>query len=207
MEETPPEEIQVEFDEFSKIKNEVSNNNDENHIDNNDVVDTIVEVKEVKPRKPRASKKTIVVEDVKPIEASTDEEVRHPFLQNLIDNCKKEEPPKVNEDEVIPEIPEKKIRTQELVKCERCNKEMTKKTLRYFHEKTCPGIVVDKETLPVKKRNVKKDNNENVNNINIPNEIIENEVKKRIENTYKQRMADKMKQKEERIKKLATQIA
>ena len=94
-----------------------------------------------------------------------------------------------------------------MVKCDKCSKEITKKTLRYFQEKTCPGETIDKETLPVKKRIVKKANDENINNINIPQEVIENEVKKRIENTYKQRMADKLKQKEERIKKLATQIA
>lgn len=191
-----PEEIVVEFDDFSKIKNEVNNidtyddkneNNDVEIIDNNNT-----EVKEKKVRKPRATKKTIIVEEVKPIEEVI-EEVK-PVVIEEVKPVEEEQPPK-------------KVRTQELVECDKCSKQMTKKTLRYFHEKTCPGVVIDKETLPVKKRNIKKINNENINNINIPEEVIENEVKKRIEYRYQEKIKEKIKKKEENIKKLAAQIA
>ena len=77
-----------------------------------------------------------------------------------------------------------------------------KNTLRYFHDKTCPGVVIDKETLPVKKRSLKKDDT-----TNIPKDVIENEVKKRIESSFQDRLIQKLKQKEERIKKLSTQTA
>lgn len=193
----PPEEIVVEFDDFSKIKNEVNNidtYDDKN--ENNDVEIIDSSNNEKKVRKPRAPKKNIIVEEVKPIE---DEK---PIVI--------EEVKPVVIDEVKPieeEKPSKKIRTQELETCPKCSKQMTKKTLRYFHEKSCPGVVIDKEALPVKKRTIKKDSNENVNNINIPEEVIENEVKKRIEYRYHEKIKEKLKKKEETIKKLAAQIA
>lgn len=198
----PPEEIVVEFDDFSKIKKEVNNidtyddkndNNEVEVIDNNNNN----EIKEKKVRKPRATKKNIIVEEVKPIEEDKPviiEEVKPVVIEEV----------KPIEEEVKST---KKIRTQELVECDKCSKQMTKKTLRYFHEKSCPGVVIDKETLPVKKRTIKKDNVENINNINIPEEVIENEVKKRIEYRYQEKIKEKLKKKEENIKKLAAQIA
>jgi hypothetical protein len=168
----PPEEIVVEFDDFSRIKNEVNNiatyddknyNNDVEIIDNSNN-----EVKEKKVRKPRATKKNIIVEEVKPIE---DEK---PIVIEEVKPVVIEEVKSIEE-----EKPSKKIRTQELETCPKFSKQMTKKTLRYFHEKSCPGVVIDKDSLPVKKRTIKKDSNETVNNINIPEEVIENEVKKK----------------------------
>jgi len=162
--------------------NKNSNIDDDNNNNN-------TEVKEKKVRKPRATKKNIIVEEVKPIEEVI-EEVK-PIVIEEVKPVEEEQPPK-------------KVRTQELVECQKCSKQMTKKTLRYFHEKTCPGVVIDKETLPVKKRNIKK---ENVNNINIPEEVIENEVKKRIEYRYQEKIKEIIKKKEENIKKLAAHIA
>lgn len=209
-EQIQPEEIKVEFDDFSTIKNKVEeeNNNDndiDNNIDNNiiDNVDENINEQPVKVRKPRIkkinesedgsttikrtrTKKNIVIEDLKQPEITP--EVEQPTTP--VEEVK----------------PEKKIRTQELVECSLCNKQMTKKTLRYFHEKICPGAPIDRENQPVKKRTNKKENVE-VEMVKIPQEVIENEVKKRIQNAYKERVAEKMKQKEERIKKLATQIA
>ena len=42
-----------------------------------------------------------------------------------------------------------------MVQCEKCNKKMTKNTLRYHHDKNCPGKPIDKN-LPVKRR-IKKE--------------------------------------------------
>ena len=168
-------------------KNNKCNNNIDNHIDDN-----IIDKPKKPTRKSRAKpKETIIIEDVKPIE-----EVK------VVEELKP-----VEEDK-----PQKKIRTQELVQCPKCDKSLTQKSLRYFHEKSCPGEKIERENIPVKRR-VKENNNndnnniENKNIINIPEHIIETEVKKRIQNTYKDRMVEKMKLKEERIKKLSAQIA
>ena len=48
-----------------------------------------------------------------------------------------------------------------MVQCEKCNKKMTKNTLRYHHDKNCKGMVVDTKSLPVKRRIKKK--NQKVN--------------------------------------------
>ena len=105
-------------------------------------------------------------------------------------------------EEVEPVEEPKNTKTLELVNCDKCGKQMTKKTLRYHHDKNCPGEKIDKQALPVKKRSVKK---ETV--VDIPKEVIEVEVNKRIENTLKDRLNERMKVKQENIKKLASQIA
>lgn len=174
-----PAEITVEFDDFTKIKNEVVNEPVEDA--NDDVEPTPAPKKKAvrkktatdeEPKKRTTKKNNIIVEEVKPIE------------------------------EVKPVEEPKNIKTLELVNCDKCGKQMTKKTLRYHHDKNCPGEKIDKEALPVKKRSVKK---ETV--VDIPKEVIEVEVNKRIENTFKDRLNERMKVKQEKIKKLAAQIA
>ena len=39
---------------------------------------------------------------------------------------------------------------------EKCNKKLTKTTLRYHHENKCPGKPIDTKSLPVKRR-IKKE--------------------------------------------------
>ena len=104
---------------------------------------------------------------------------------------------------------EKKVKTLELVNCDKCNKEMTKRTLSYDHTKTCKGAPINREDIPVQKR-VKPPTAPKVVEqpaLVIPNDIIEQEIKKRIQSSVQERMQMKMKQKEERIKKLAERIA
>ena len=75
---------------------------------------------------------------------------------------------------------------------------LTKRTLRYNH-KTCPGKKIDRNGIPVKKREktvVEK-------NISIPEEIIEKEINKRIQD----KLLQKIRVKEEKIKKLSSQFA
>ena len=107
------------------------------------------------------------------------------------------EPEPVKEPEPEPE-PKVETKIDELVKCPNCEKQMTKRTLRYNH-KTCPGKKIDRNEIPVKKREktvVEK-------NISIPEEIIEKEVNKRIQD----KLLQKIRVKEEKIKKLSSQIA
>ena len=70
---------------------------------------------------------------------------------------------------------------------------MTKTTLRYHHDKTCPGEKVNKEKLPVKKRIIKE------KTVEIP------KVEK--SNLYKDRLNEQIKLKKESMKKLASNIA
>ena len=114
----------------------------------------------------------------------------------------------VVEEKPILEEEQKKLKTVELVKCEKCDKELTKRTLRYDHEKTCPGEPIVREALPVKRRGVsKKETEKQTEPVNIPNELIEQEVKKRMQLTARDRIQQKMKLRDERIKRLTTQIA
>ena len=137
---------------------------------------------------------------------------RKPKVEPVIEQF--EEPPKVVEPvepvkvepvEPVKVEPSKKVKTLELVKCDKCNKEMTKRTLRYDHPKTCKGAPINREDIPVQKRT--KAPTKVVEPTIIPEDIIENEVKKRIQNTIQDRMQMKLKQKEEKIKKLAEKIA
>ena len=47
---------------------------------------------------------------------------------------------------------QKNVRIQELVKCPDCGKNMTKKTLKYFHPKVCPKATNKTEPKPKKER-------------------------------------------------------
>jgi hypothetical protein len=136
----------------------------------------------VKPKRKAAARKP-KVEPVEPVI----EQVEEPVIES----------PKVEQS--------KKVKTLELVKCDKCNKEMTKRTLRYDHPKTCKGAPINREDIPVQKRT--KAPTKVVEPTIIPEDVIENEVKKRIQNTIQDRMQMKLKQKEERIKKLAEKIA
>ena len=69
---------------------------------------------------------------------------------------------------------------------------MTKTTLRYHHDKNCPGQPVDKKALPVKRR--------------IKKEISEPKLEA-IKPTYHDKLAERFKQRSESISKLALQIA
>ena len=167
--------------DIEKIKEEIKNEEIEQPTVNDE-----------KPkRKPRAKK---VKEEPQP---EITEEIKEEIQQ-----ITSEEKQPAEEEKPTEKI--KKIKTVELVKCDKCGKELTKKALRYSHEKTCTGKVINREDIPVKRRTTpKKINNENNNiNINIPQEIIENEINKRINNIKESRI----KQKEEKIKKLAQNI-
>ena len=89
---------------------------------------------------------------------------------------------------------------------------MTLRTLRYTHPNLCPGKTVDRNEIPVKRRITKKTtttNNDNIENnnienkkhnniIDIPEEVLINHIQKVREN--------RKKEKQDKIKKLISQI-
>ena len=87
------------------------------------------------------------------------------------------EPEPVKEPEPEPE-PKVETKIDELVKCPNCEKQMTKRTLRYNH-KTCPGKKIDRNEIPVKRRETQQKEEVKTNEINnIPEEIIINHMRK-----------------------------
>ena len=69
---------------------------------------------------------------------------------------RKPQPKKIEVKEIqeTTEEPKKKVKTLEQVQCDTCEKDMTKRTLRYHHK--CPGEVIKREEIPVKKELRKK---------------------------------------------------
>ena len=70
---------------------------------------------------------------------------------------------------------------------------MTKNTLRYHHDKNCPGQPIDKKSLPVKRR-IKQE----------PKIEAKKEAK---QPTYRDKLNERLKKRSESISKLALQIA
>ena len=97
------------------------------------------------------------------------------------------------------EEPKKKVKTLEQVKCNTCEKDMTKRTLRYHHK--CPGEVIKREEIPVKKR-VKKETKQDTTK-----EEIKAPEKPILTNTYHERLQKALEKRHENIQKLASQIA
>ena len=90
-----------------------------------------------KPKRKPPVKKPKVVEEASVVEAP------EPVVETVVEPVKEEQP-------------QKKVKTLELVKCGKCGKEMTQRTLRYDHDKTCKGAPIKREDITIKKR-IKKD--------------------------------------------------
>jgi len=145
----------------------------------------------------------------------------------------KEEPTKSDETQIRPQIKEepktdKVKKVIEQVKCPKCDKMMSSKSLRYTHEQNCKGQVVKTEELPVKRRaksepakppislgqtpkqeNDKKEIYKKIVNNNISNKNeteIPEELKQEVLKTI-QRTQLRMKMKEDNINRLKMQIA
>ena len=86
-----------------------------------------------------------------------------------------------------------------MVQCEKCNKQMTKKTLRYHHEKSCPGQPIDTQSIPVKRR-IKKEETKK-------EESIEPKLEVKKQPTFQDKLNEKIFKKKESFGKLALQIA
>ena len=94
---------------------------------------------------------------------------------------RKPQPKKIEVKEIkeTTEEPKKKVKTLEQVQCDTCEKDMTKRTLRYHHK--CPGEVIKREEIPVKKR-VKKETSPK------PKEETKAPEKPTLTNTYQERL-------------------
>ena len=79
-----------------------------------------------------------------------------------------------------------------MVQCEKCNKKMTKNTLRYHHEKNCKGEPIDTKAIPVKRRIKSKE---------------EPKIEAKQPNSYRDKLNQSLKKRSESISKLALQIA
>lgn len=99
--------------------------------------------------------------------------------------------------EPVVETKEKKIRTVELYKCDKCNKELTQRALRYTHPKFCPGEEINRNNVPVKRQAKTSKIDDNVSKIKP--DIIENQFKIIKEN--------KIKERQDKISKLVSNIA
>ena len=98
--------------------------------------------------------------------------------------------------EDIEDIP-KNIKTLEMVQCSGCLKQITANTLRYHHK--CPGEVIKREEIPVKKR-VKKETSPK------PKEETKAPEKPTLTNTYQERLQKALEKRSETMQKLASQI-
>ena len=63
----------------------------------------------------------------------------------------KEEPKEVPQTDSSP-TKQKIKKVVELVNCPKCDKQLSEKSLRYSHEKSCPGQKIDRSEIPVKRR-------------------------------------------------------
>ena len=136
-----------------------------------------IAIEETKPKRKTPTKKTKVdkpPEIVAPVEKPED--------------SPKESTPK--------QKPEKKIKTLEMFKCDKCNKEMTANALRYTHPKYCTGREIIREEVPVKRQNKQPTIINNI--VEITPDIIESHLKKVRET--------KLQQRQEKINKLVSKI-
>ena len=208
--EEPQNEIIVDFnnnDTFDKIKNQVENDEPKPKrkstkkiiADQAGSVETVEEDIKPKPkRKPKAK------EPAEPVEVFEDIEDIKPKAKPkrkpskiIVEDLKPEPTPVEVKPEPTPveEVPKKNIKTLEHVECPKCEKPLTQKTLRYHHDKTCPGEKVNKSELPVKKRIIKE---------KVPDVI---EPKPEKSTTYRDKLNEQIKIKKESMKKLASNIA
>ena len=178
----------VNNDELSQIKEAIK--------DEEELMPIEEKIEKPKAKRKAAAKKVKVVEPIMEEPIIEEPTIEEPIVEPIVLEPTIEEAPK-------------KTKTVELVECGKCGKHISKRTLRYDHEKTCSGEKIDREKIPVKRRApIKKEVVESniENKINIPEEIIEQEVKKRIQNSVHERMQQRLKFKEEKIRKLSAQI-
>jgi hypothetical protein len=159
---------------------------------------TIEPIEEVKPKTKRKTqtKTAKVIEEHIPVQLAN--QVLEPSLEAVQLANQVLEPPL----EVVPEstpaveTKEKKIRTVELHKCGKCNKELTQRALRYTHPKFCPGQEINRNDVPVKRQARTTKIVDNV--LEIRPDIIENHFKIIKEN--------KLKERQDKISKLVAKI-
>ena len=164
---------------------------------------------------------TVIVDEITSNEVSDDkvESVKENTDEKL-ETIKEEQEEKTSITEVSEPIEStKKIREQELVKCNKCNKWVTPKTMKYTHSNTC-GIV--KKTKPKKtilnehEQEYKSPNpvNKETAEVDKSQSVLQKqqlvptvkEVVKSYEDMRKDRLKERLKQRDERNKLLFKQV-
>lgn len=140
-----------------------------------------------KPKRKTPTRKTKVKEE----EEVINETIPEPIPETVVESPKEE--------------PTKKIKTVELVKCDKCNKEMTLRSLRYTHQKYCTNQVINRNEIPVKRQNR---NAQQINYVKEKPDKTEIAITPNAVELHLQKIReDKLKQKQEKIKKLISNIA
>lgn len=191
----------VELNGFEKTTGDEESESIEKY-DNqtNDNVEVVEQPKPIPKRKITRKKQQTeednikpIEDNIKPIEDEKPKRKRQPKKQTTEEikpaDVEEIQPTDIEE---VKTKPEKKIKTVELVKCEKCNKDMTVRTLRYTHPKMCVGKEINRDEVPVKRRSSKKASNDDIKN-DIPEEIIINHIQK-LKEKKKQEKEDKIKQ-------------
>ena len=118
-----------------------------------------------KPKRKTPTKKTSVEKQPEPTTEPTPETVEiaieetKPKRKTPTKKTKVDKPPEIvapvedSPKESTPkQKPDKKMKTLEMFKCDKCNKEMTANALRYTHPKYCTGREIIREEVPVKRQ-------------------------------------------------------
>ena len=144
------------------------------------------EIPKEKPKRKTPTKKAKVIERVDDPAGLRQEHKIQSIPEPVIETTPKE----------IIKQPEKRIKTVELHKCDKCNKEMTQRALRYTHPQYCTGQEVKRNDVPVKRQAKPMKIVNDV--VEISPDIIENHLRKVKEN--------KLKERQEKISKLVSKI-
>jgi hypothetical protein len=108
--------------------------------------------KEVEPEpEPEPEPEITKIEPIKKVKASRKKKVEEVNHEPIIEV---EQPKEVEQSKVE----NKNIKTIELVKCDKCNKQLTKRTLKYSHQSVCPAM--KPATKPAKVEKVEQVNQE-----------------------------------------------
>ena len=184
-------DIEEDNDEAKLIEIRAEIDKEEKHNDNTQIVEQAAKPKT--KRKAAPKQKQVIAPVVEPIIESVNESiiesVHEPFIEP------------VNEpviESVIEEkqLPLKKIKTVELVNCDKCGKEMTMRSLRYTHEKSCTGKKIVRDEVPVKRQTRPK---AATKTIDTQEDLLKNHFQKLKE--------EKVRKHQEKITKLISKIA
>ena len=186
------EELNVKRDE------EQSNDETTNEIEEDKKEDITEIAKTVKEKKPRVKKEKIIIDDeVKPAKE------KKPRTKKETKPVDIPEPEPIEEVKPEPEpIPVEEVKSKkkqkilELVTCDKCNREMTAKTLKYSHESICPATTPQKVKVKKIKKEYVQQPIQVVENPKIP--VLKCEI---LSNTMNARR-EKMNQKKEMYKQL-----
>jgi len=118
-------------------------------------------LKETRKKTSRTKKEPAVkTKNIKviPVASELDMGIPHESDSKKQEATPAEPEPQTSTSEVTPEEPtkeKKEVKVLELVKCDKCNRRMTEKTLKYSHEDKCPAKQ-PKPTTPVVKKTMTK---------------------------------------------------